>query len=121
VNDYLADVKAHVLDNLDNFKEVPAPSMALPFIPSPHERDPFLEYDVNVVVDNGKTAGAPIVIESAPTYLNLFGTIERVVDRFGRVVTNFTRIKSGSYLRAHGGYLIFSLEDALQSPRFGKS
>jgi len=30
-------------------------------------------------------------------------TIERVVDRFGRVVTNFTRIKSGSFLRAHGG------------------
>jgi ATP-dependent Lon protease len=52
-------------------------------------------------------------VESSPTYLNLFGTIERVVDRFGRVVTNFTRIKSGSLLRAHGGYLIFSLEDAL--------
>jgi hypothetical protein len=27
---------------------------------------------------------------TAPTYLNLFGTIDRVVDRFGRVVTNFT-------------------------------
>jgi predicted ATP-dependent protease len=120
VNAYLAEVKAHVLDNLDDFKEVPAASMALPFMPAPRERDPFLEYEVNVVVDNLKTKGAPIIIESAPTYLNLFGTVERVVDRFGRVVTNFTRIKSGSYLRAHGGYLIFSLEDALTEPAVWK-
>jgi ATP-dependent Lon protease len=71
-------------------------------------------------VDNAKTDGAPIIVESAPTYLNLFGTIERVVDRFGRVVANFTQIKSGSYLRAHGGYLILSLEDALTEPAVWK-
>jgi ATP-dependent Lon protease len=50
----------------------------------------------------------------------MFGTIERVVDRFGRVVTNFTRIKSGSFLRAHGGFLIFSLEDAITEPAVWK-
>ena len=94
--------------------------MALPFHAAPRERDPYLEYEVNVVVDNAKTKGAPILVESAPTYLNLFGTIERVVDRFGRVVTNFTRIKSGSFLRAHGGYLIFSLEDAITEPAVWK-
>ena len=117
---YLAEVKEHVLNNLDDFKEMPATAMALPFMPAPRERDPFLEYEVNCVVDNSKTRGAPIVVESAPTYLNLFGSIERVVDRFGRVVTNFTRIKSGSLLRAHGGYLIFSLEDAITEPAVWK-
>jgi ATP-dependent Lon protease len=71
-------------------------------------------------VDNSQTRGAPVLVESSPTYLNLFGTIERVVDRFGRVVTNFTRVKSGSLLRAHGGYLIFSLEDALGEPAVWK-
>jgi len=120
VNVYLEEVREHVLTNLDDFKEAPAATMALPFMPSPRERDPYLEYEVNVVVDNAKTAGAPIIVESAPTYLNLFGTIERVVDRFGRVVTNFTRIKSGSFLRAHGGYLIFSLEDAITEPAVWK-
>jgi len=120
VNTYLEEVREHVLNNLDDFKESPAPAIALPFMPSPRERDPYLEYDVNIVVDNGKTSGAPIIVESAPTYLNLFGTIERVVDRFGRVVTNFTRIKSGSFLRAHGGYLIFSLEDAITEPAVWK-
>jgi ATP-dependent Lon protease len=120
VNAYLAEVKAHVLENLDDFKGTLPASMTLPFMPAQRERDPFLEYEVNVVVDNANTAGAPIIVESAPTYLNLFGTIERVVDRFGRVVTNFTRIKSGSFLRAHGGYLIFSLEDALTEPAVWK-
>jgi predicted ATP-dependent protease len=117
---YLAEVKEHILDNLDDFKETPVAMMPFPFTPPPRERDPFLEYEVNIVVDNDKTEGAPIIVESAPTYLNMFGTIERVVDRFGRVVTNFTRIKSGSFLRAHGGYLIFSLDDAITEPAVWK-
>ncbi len=117
---YLAEVKNHILNTLEDFKEAGPAPFALPFLPAPRERDPYLEYEVNVVVDNAETKGAPIMVESAPTYLNLFGTIERVVDRFGRVVTNFTRIKSGSLLRAHGGYLIFSLDDAITEPAVWK-
>jgi predicted ATP-dependent protease len=117
---YLAEVKKHILNTLEDFKEAGPAPFALPFLPAPRERDPYLEYEVNVVVDNAETKGAPIMVESAPTYLNLFGTIERVVDRFGRVVTNFTRIKSGSLLRAHGGYLIFSLDDAITEPAVWK-
>jgi predicted ATP-dependent protease len=120
VNLYLAEVRNHVLNNLDDFKEAPPTPFAMPFAPMPRDRDPYLEYEVNIVVDNAQTHGAPLIVESAPTYLNLFGTIERVVDRFGRVVTNFTRIKSGSFLRAHGGYLIFSLEDAITEPAVWK-
>jgi ATP-dependent Lon protease len=121
VEEYLAEVKAHIIDNLDDFKEQERPSSPLPFLLAPPPQDPFLEYDVNVVVDNTHTNGAPVLVESSPTYLNLFGTIERVVDRSGRLVTNFTRIKSGSLLRAHGGYLIFSLEDALTEPAVWKT
>jgi lon-related putative ATP-dependent protease len=121
VNAYLTEVREHILENLDNFKDTTGAAPAFPFLPHGREhRDPFLEYDVNVVVDNSATQGAPVLIEGSPTYLNLFGAIERVVDRFGRVVTNFTRIKSGSLLRAHGGYLIFSLEDALTEPAVWK-
>ena len=120
VSAYLAEVRGHILDNLDDFKEGVAGPSPFPFVPQIRERDSFLEYEVNVVVDNSQTQGAPVLVESSPTYLSLFGTIERVVDRFGRVVTNFTRIKSGSLLRAHGGYLIFSLEDALTEPAVWK-
>ncbi|RPI82557.1 MAG: ATP-dependent protease, partial [Planctomycetaceae bacterium] len=69
-----------------------------------------------VLVDNSDLKQAPVVIETSPTYRNLFGTIDRVVDRYGRVVTNFTRIKSGSLLQANGGYLVINLEDALTEP-----
>ena len=123
VQEYLAEVKDHIVDNLDDFKESGQGESSLPFFPGGalRERDPFLEYEVNVVVDNSATTGAPVIVESSPTYLNVFGTIERVVDRNGRVVTNFTRIKSGSLLRAHGGYLIFSLEDAITEPAVWKT
>ncbi|MBI4528372.1 MAG: AAA family ATPase [Deltaproteobacteria bacterium] len=118
VSAYLADVKEHILNNLDDFKETERAAPLMPF--APRERDPFLEYEVNVIVDNSETNGAPVLVETSPTYLNLFGTIERVVDRFGRIVTNFTRIRSGSLLRAHGGYLIFSLDDAITEPAVWK-
>ncbi|HXG52955.1 MAG TPA: ATP-binding protein [candidate division Zixibacteria bacterium] len=117
---YLKEVKSHILDHLDDFKEAERPVPFMPFAAPPRERDPFLEYEVNVVVDNAETRGAPVLVETSPTYLNLFGTIERVVDRFGRLVTNFTRIRSGSLLRAHGGYLIFSLDDAITEPAVWK-
>jgi len=115
IDTYLEQVKTHVVENLDNFKETEAQAPMPPGMPfgMSQERDQFYEYDVNVVVDNSTTSGAPVLMESTPTYQNLFGTIERAVDRGGRLVTNFTRIKAGSVLRAHGGYLIFNLEDAL--------
>jgi ATP-dependent Lon protease len=121
VDEYLNEVKAHIIENLDDFKTQDRQGPAFPFLPSLPPRELFLEYDINVVVDNAHTQGAPVLIESSPTYLNLFGTIERVVDRSGRLVTNFTRIKSGSLLRAHGGYLIFNLEDALTEPAVWKT
>ena len=56
------------------------------------------------------------MVENTPTYKNLFGAIDRVVDPHGRVVANFSRIRAGSVLRANGGYVLFDLEDALTEP-----
>ena len=121
ISQYVEEVKTHILEHLEAFKESAQPSAPFPFI-APGEPPPsFLEYEVNVVVDNRDTQGAPVIVEHAPTYVNLFGTIERVVDRSGRLVTNFTRIKPGAVLRAHGGYLIFNLEDALTEPAVWKT
>jgi lon-related putative ATP-dependent protease len=118
VHHYLEAVQAHMLSHLDLFKSSGSSSQpgerAFPF--SPDGSESFLEYRVNIVVDNGDTQGAPVLIEDAPTYKNLFGTIERVVDPHGRVVSNFTRIKAGSLLRASGGFLLFNLEDATTEP-----
>ena len=76
---------------------------------------------VNVVVDNSEVRGAPVIVEDTPSYKNLFGTIERVVELHGRVVTNFSRIKAGSLLRASGGYVLLNLEDALTEPMVWKT
>ncbi len=121
VGAYLAEVEEHIVNNLDDFKETERAAPMMPFLSAPpRERDVFIDYQVNVVVDNAETKGAPVIVETSPTYLNLFGAIERVVDRFGRIVTNFTRIRSGSLLRAHGGYLLFNLEDAITEPAVWK-
>lgn len=115
---WLERMKAHFLKNLDRFRrrvdKMLDASTGEVFQIDLHER--FLEYQVNLLVDNSELKQAPVIIEPAPTYKNLFGTIDRVVDRFGRVVANFTRVKAGSVIKANGGYLVFNLEDALTEP-----
>jgi lon-related putative ATP-dependent protease len=119
---YLDAVQEHMLSHLDRFKEggQAGPAHPMPMLPV-SEPEAFLEYQVNVAVDNSETQGAPVLVEDTPTYKNLFGTIDRVVDPHGRLVTNFTRIKAGSLLRASGGYVLFNLEDALTEPLVWKT
>lgn len=78
--------------------------------------DPFEQYTVNVLVDNSEQQGPPVIIEEYPTYRNLFGSIERIVDRSGVWRTDFSRIKAGSFVRANGGYLVLNLLDAIMEP-----
>ena len=119
VSHYLDQVSEHMLSHLDRFREQPeAPPM---MVPGADEGPPLFEYQVNVLVDNFGRSGAPVISEDAPTYHNLFGTIERWVDPLGRVGTNFTRIISGSFLKAHGGFLVFDLEDAIIEPGVWKT
>ncbi len=88
------------------------PGMPL-FLP---EGDRFQPYMVNLIVDNSDQAGPPVMIESHPTYRNLFGSIERVVDRSGVWRTDFSKVKAGSLVKANGGYLVLNLLDALMEP-----
>jgi len=116
---WLDRVQQHMLDHLDRFQEEKGDEGGdvPPFLRNASDRpDPWLEYRVNVVADNARTQGAPVVVEISPNYKNLFGTIEHDVNLFGRVSTNFTRIRTGSLLRANGGYLVFDLEDAITEP-----
>jgi lon-related putative ATP-dependent protease len=80
------------------------------------EADPFTEYRVNVILDNSLTKKVPIVIETNPRFKNLFGTIEREVDKNGVWRMDFTMIKNGSLLQADGGYLVLNALDTLIEP-----
>ncbi|MDW7709716.1 MAG: ATP-binding protein [Deferrisomatales bacterium] len=123
VAEYLAALRDHTLENLEKFKEggeQPSLPFPMPFLRA-GDGDRFLEYRVNVLVDNSDDGKPPLLVEESPTYRNLFGAIEKVVDETGKLVTNFTRIKSGALMRASGGYLIFNLEDAITEPFVWKS
>ena len=119
VQQYLTELREHMLDNLDAFREpqqAPSP-FPFPFLAAGSAQESALiDYEVNVLVDNSATSAAPILVESSPTYKNLFGAVERMVDPSGKLVTNFTRIKAGSLLRAHGGGVIINAMDALSEP-----
>jgi ATP-dependent Lon protease len=80
------------------------------------EGDPFQPYQVNVIVDNSERSAVPVIVETYPTYRNLFGAIERVVDRSGVWRTDFSRIRAGSLVKASGGFLVINLMDALIEP-----
>jgi len=113
IHQYLDEVQEDILANLGRFREKEETPPPLPGLVMPPSVDSFSEYQVNVLVDNSETKGAPIIVETTPNYRNLFGTIERVVERTGIWKTDFLHIKAGSFLRANGGYLIFNALDAL--------
>ncbi len=81
------------------------------------EIDRFDRWRVNLVVDNSDLDGRPVVMETEPTYSNLFGTIERTMLPTGETTTSFMRIRAGSLLQANGGYLVVNAEDVLMEPR----
>jgi len=116
VNEYLEEVRENILDSLDKFRTKPEEQTpAVPGLPL-IEADPFLEYRVNLLVDNYGAEKAPVIFETSPTYRNLFGTIEVAPERFGQWRADFTKIKAGSFLRADGGFLIIEALDALIEP-----
>ncbi|MBS3918235.1 MAG: AAA family ATPase [Deltaproteobacteria bacterium] len=117
IHHYLDGVQEDIVANFHRFREKEESSPSpIPGLVLPQPADTFAEYQVNVLVDNSETKGAPIIVEMTPNYRNLFGTIERVVDRSGVWKTDFTHIKAGSFLRANGGYLVFNALDGLVEP-----
>ncbi len=107
---YLEQVQQDVVEHYDRFQKKEAPQM--PF-PMPMDKPDFKEYKVNVFVDNSATEGAPVVVESNPTFPNLFGRIERQA-QFGALVTDFTLLKAGALHKANGGYLVLPMLELLR-------
>src|SRR5262249_18930999 len=82
VSEYAEEVRHHILDNLDPFKEREGEGEGDPEIPESgppkppgSERDPFRLYGVNVILSHDDEASSPVIFETTPTYPNLFATI----------------------------------------------
>ncbi len=81
------------------------------------KNDPVLwRYTVNIVVDNSKKTGAPVIYEDNPTYTNLIGRIEHVTSQMGAMTTDFTHVKPGALHQANGGYLLIDAFRILTKP-----
>jgi predicted ATP-dependent protease len=110
--DYLEEVRADIVDQIEELRASlsdPAGDNAA----GEAAPDPMIRYQVNVLVDHSQTQGAPLVVETNPTFMNLVGRIERDV-RLGENVLDFTMLRAGALHRANGGYLVVRAQDVLK-------
>ncbi len=121
LHQYFEEVRINIRNNLDRFRKQ---QIAFPNQEAQQEEgsgqekeeDNYLEFQVNVLVDNSEADHVPIVIETNPKYKNIFGIVDRDVEKSGVWRTDFTKIKAGSLLRADGGYLVLNALDVLIEP-----
>ena len=119
IAEYLEEVRHHVLDNLEPFKEREGEEEQPPSEGGPgpraerSERDPFRVYGVNVILAHGEHEKCPVIFETIPTYANLFGTVHRSYDTRGGWNSDFMDLRGGSLLRADGGFLVMYALDTL--------
>lgn len=76
--------------------------------------DPFARFRVNLFVDRQGSQGAPVIVETNPTYANLFGKAEFVTSGEQPNDGSVMHIKAGALHRANGGYLILQAADLVR-------
>ena len=113
---YLGAVRNDILDNLSAILGAQKPQEN-PFaaMMGGGRPDPTQRYKVNLIVDNSKLEGAPVIMELNPGHDRLFGATEKEA-RFGALVTDYTMIRSGSAHMANGGFLVIPIEELARSP-----
>ena len=120
LHSYFEEVRINIRNNLERFRrqQMTLPNQEVQEAGGEAEKedDEFLEFQVNVLVDNSETQHVSIVIETNPKYKNIFGIVERDIEKGGIWRTDFTKIKAGSLLRADGGYLVLNALDVLMEP-----
>jgi ATP-dependent Lon protease len=113
---FFTQLEENIMDDLDRFRGMDEDGKQSGGSAGAKDEDIFMEFHVNVLADNSGTKGVPIIIETNPKFKNLFGTIEREIDRNGVWRTDFSLIKPGSLLLADGGFLVLNALDALSEP-----
>lgn len=115
IKSYIEEAKKYIIKNLVLFiKGSENPQTTIE--ENQTENDAFSVFSVNVVLDNSETKSPPIIVETTPSYTNLFGTIEKTYDKRGFWKTDYTKIKAGALLRADQGYLIVNADDLFMEP-----
>ena len=114
VTAFLAAVRADIVRERDRLRVASQGQRVGGPDPEQQRQALLRRYEVNALISNDTDAGAPVIVETNPTYANLLGRIE-YVGQAGMVVTDHTMIRSGSLGRANGGYLMLRMRDLFQN------
>ena len=116
---YFENIKKDILKNLPYFLSQDDPRSAqnamMLGMPRPDLKEPWLNYRVNLFVDNSNLEGAPVVMDTNYSYFNIFGGSE-YENQYGTLKTDFMMIKPGLLHKANGGYILFQAKDLLANP-----
>ncbi len=111
INKFLTDVKQDILKNISIFVgEEGAPGATQG--PAKEPPKPWLNYRVNLFVDNSNLEGSPVIMDSNYSYHNIFGKLE-YENYYGALKTDYTMLKPGLLHIANGGYIIFQAKDLI--------
>ena len=115
INKFLDNIKKDILKNIDYFLiEEKNDSKTQPQSPRYELPKPWLNYRVNLFVDNSEQTGAPVIMDSNYSYHNIFGKLE-YENYYGSLKTDYTMLKSGLLHKANGGYIIFQASDIISN------
>jgi len=109
---FLDNVKKDILKNISSFITEEPCSNTTPQTPKPENIKPWLNYRVNLFIDNSNTDGSPVIMDSNYSYQNLFGKLE-YENQYGMLRTDYTMLKPGAIHKANGGYIILQAQDLL--------
>ncbi|MFT9497290.1 Lon protease family protein [Anaerosolibacter sp.] len=118
VEEYLRQMEDDIVEHIDKFKSGDKPDLSgnpLAMFQMRSTEAFFDRYQVNLFIENGEKAGAPLINEPNPSYHNLIGGVE-YKNELGVMKTDFMQIKAGALHRANGGYLILQAKDILSNP-----
>lgn len=120
INNFLDNVKKDILKNVNAFmnpeSENDNKQQLPPQVRAMQNNEPWLNYRVNLFVDNSNLEGAPVIMDSNYTFQNIFGKLE-YENQYGIMKTDFTMLKPGLLQKANGGYVIFQAKDLLSNPQ----
>ncbi len=118
ISTYLDGVKKDILRNIDCFL-APEPDEKQAQAQNPAQRqemrEPWLNYRVNLFIDNSKLEGAPVIMDTNYSYHNIFGRLE-YENHYGVLKTDYMMLKPGLLHQANGGYIIFQIKDLIANP-----
>ena len=113
INKFLDDIKKNILKNIPAFLEDNKQQNPQQNAPQPQAiAKPWLNYRVNLFVDNSTLEGAPVIMDSNYSYHNIFGKLE-YENYYGSLKTDYTMLKAGILQKANGGYIIFQAKDLI--------